>query len=174
MSNEVTFTATDADYVAANRLWHSRSSRQRWLLWLAIAGFMLAAIYISLRLLGGVSFSGATGEAAPMLVFAAIAFGLRMLTPLTLPRQVRRMMDQNPSLREKMQCRWDDQGIFFSGTNGTADLRWNRLHKWLMDDDTFVFLQTDRMMCVVPRRALDEAQAQSLCSAAVASRLPRA
>lgn len=168
MAGEVTFTATEADYIVANLLWTRKARQTRLLGWLAIAGISLAALALALGWATGRTVRDTIADSIWMLIFAAVVIGIRIATPYLIKHQVRTMLTQNVALREPVHCRWTEDAIHFTGSNGTADLPWARLHRWLHDDKVFVFLQTDRLMYVVPTRCLTADQSQDLNTVAEA------
>lgn len=173
MAGNVTFEATEADYVTANLLWTSRASQTRMLGWLVVAGAALAVIGIALDIWLGRTVLAAIKDIVWVLLFLAILIGIRFATPMMIRRQVKKMMAQNHALKEPVKCWWDEQAINFSGSSGTGNLAWGRLHRWLDNDATFVFLQSDRLMFVLPKRTLTKSQADDLYATLVAAGVRR-
>lgn len=162
MAREATFTATEADYVAANQLMQAQSGQLRLLWWIGIAAVILAAADIAFRMSVGDLLSRAIADASAIIFFSIIILGIRLMMRRQLPRQVRKMMQQNIALSDPVRCWWTDEAICFAGSNGTANLLWARLHRRLRNDVIFVFLQTDRLMYIVSKRALTTDQAIDL------------
>lgn len=162
MSGEVIFTPTQADYVAANRLWYRSGPQRRWLQWLAIAVWVLALSDIIAKLAFGAPLLAAVADASTVLVVAIVFSGLGLLTQAQIPRQVRKMFKQRPSLGDSIECRWTDSDLAFSGRTGNSNQRWSEIYRWVADTDVFAFLLSERLMLIVPARALTEEQRADL------------
>jgi hypothetical protein len=171
MAGVVTFAPTREDYIAANRLWNHRKGPGRWLLWLGVAAALFGAANAIFRMILNDHLLSAMSDSLPLILFAILCLVLGPIMRMAVPRQVERMLAQNAALAEPIECRWTDAAIAFSGTNGNADLAWTRLHEWLADEATFVFLQTDRLMHIVPIRVLSSDQRENLFATATASGL---
>jgi YcxB-like protein len=157
MEREASFTPDAADYVAANRAWllfHLRGARMR----------LLGGLFAALLLLGVASgvLEGDWWPLAYVAAGAALWAGLQLLHWLLVPRRVRRMLAQRPSLLTANRFVWDEEGLEATSDAGLARLRWRELHRWFEDGHGFVFLLSDHMLLVLPARALEEAQADDL------------
>ena len=143
------------------------------MLWLGLAAVALGVGNIAVQMTRENTFVNALPDTVAILLFAAILIGSLMLTHASIPRQVRAMFKQNSALGEPMHVRWNTQGIYFVGGNGAADLGWKRLHRWLDDEQNFIFLQTARLMFVVPKRALSTIGIDDLSATVSGSGLAR-
>lgn len=164
MNREATFTPTEADYVAANRAWllYYLSSPKVRLLSIVLAACVL------LILAGSVI----AGDQQPLTYYLAGGFallgGIQLLHWLLVPRRVRRMLRQRPSLLTPTRFVWDDQGLEATSDSGLTRVRWRELHRWFEGAHGFVFLLSDYMLLVFPARALSDGQAGDLRATALA------
>ncbi|MBV9883994.1 MAG: YcxB family protein [Sphingomonadaceae bacterium] len=157
MDREVNFTPNEADYVAANRAWLLRyltAPNMRWI-GAALGASLLIGIVTWIndgewRLLAYV----AVGSA----VFAAIQLSHWLL----VPRRVRRMLQQRPSLLTPNRFVWDEEGLEAESDAGLTRVRWRELHRWFAGAHGFVFLLSDYMLLVLPARALTREQTEDL------------
>lgn len=157
MERVTSFTPHISDYVAANRAWllyYLRAPKMGW----------LGAAFAALLLLGVAS--GVREDDWQLLTYAAAAAGIfagiQLLHWLLVPRRVRRMLSQRPSLLAPNRFVWDDQGLEATSDAGVTLVRWRELHRWFEGAHGFVFLLSDYMLLVLPARALEEAQADDL------------
>lgn len=162
MADEVKFVASEADYVAANRAWYVASPIRRWLLWATFAIPLFVAGDYILDVLNGLSPLEAFADSAWLLAAAIALIAVNILIPMLTRSNVRRMMAQNKALRSEVRCCWDTRAVQFFGTNGNADLVWSDLHRWLYDENSFVFLPSDKMMLLLPTRVLSRDQIADL------------
>ncbi|OQW45006.1 MAG: hypothetical protein A4S16_02405 [Proteobacteria bacterium SG_bin6] len=163
MAGTVTFTPQEADYLAANRALFASHPLRRWAFWLFIVGAILAvADFTSRMVLSGATALEALNDGAVLILFAALCAVLPWIVTRSFPRQIRTMMRQNRALAGPIECTWDEVGVQFTASNGEIRLKWSDLHRWFSDGHGFVFLQTDRMMNILPRRVLSAAQALDL------------
>ena len=162
MPGAVTFTPAVEDWVSANRLWYRRSRQRRWISWLAVAGLVLASGSIGFGLFQGHSLTWALKDSGAMLVFAVLLVLSPLLTSMAVPRSVRRMFAQRPSLTDPITIDWDDDRLMLTGASGHTIQPWATLHRWVSDDRSIVLLPSDRMLLLVPTRALGAAQAADL------------
>ena len=154
----VQFTPTQADYVAANQLWFRRAPARRWTRWLLIAVAILAPIGLVLQVMSGRSLWDAMTDQAAILVFLAVLIALPLINRVLLPRQVRKMFAQRPSMHDPVTVEWDDERITFTARFGTSIQLWSELYRTLVDDRLIVFLLSDRMILPLPRRVLTAEQ----------------
>lgn len=167
MSGEVAFTATKQDWVAANRLWYRHTKPRRILKWLGPAAFVVAFTLIVLDLLVWRKAAIDTvADAVPLMFFAILVTGLPPLTMWLIPRQVARQFAQRPAMRDEAHYAWTDEHLVGATRTGTTVQPWRELHRQLRDDRSFVFLMTDQMLLLVPRRALTVEQASDLADTA--------
>jgi hypothetical protein len=157
MDREASFTPNQADYVAANRAWllhYLAAPKMRWL------GATVAALMLVLTASGV-----REGDWQPLAYLAAgivVFAGIQLLHWLLVPRRVRRMLHQRPSLPTPNRFTWDDRGLEATSDAGMTRVRWHELHRWFEGAHGFVFLLSDYMLLVLPARALNEAQALNL------------
>lgn len=167
MSGEVKFTATIDDWVIANVLWYRHTKGRRILMWLGVAAALLFAsvtsynIFIMRR-----CFPCAVGSMLPVLIFAVLVLVILASSRYTIRWHMRRQFAQRPSMAEPVQFRWSADAIHATARTGTTDQPWTELHRQLRDAHSFVFLLTDQMMLLIPRRVLTAEQAIDLAETA--------
>ncbi|WEJ98920.1 MAG: YcxB family protein [Candidatus Sphingomonas phytovorans] len=167
MTRDVTFTPSEGDYIAANLAWQARAPHRRWLFWLTLALGVLTTGSILLSLARGLSLMDAVSDSAIMLAALLIFLAHGPVNRLLIPRQVRKMLAQNKALLSPVQCQWSNEAITFSGKSGNSTIDWKDLHRWFSDESSFVFLLSDRLMLLLPTRALSGAQQEDLHMTAV-------
>lgn len=128
--------------------------------------FMILLLGFALVIFGtmaeGRSLSDSVGAAAP-LIFVPLAFiALQVVGWAAIPRSVRRMSQQQPSLLSETTWRWDDTGLSASSAAGTSLIRWPELYRWLSGSASIVLMPNQRMLLIMPRRFLADEQARDL------------
>lgn len=167
MSGEASFIATIDDWVTGNELWYRHTRGRRILLWLGLAsGVLLVAGAARGILVQHRSFAQIVGDMLPVLFFSACVLLIPMTSRWPIRWHMRRQYAQRPSMGRPVQFRWSDERLFAAATDGTTDQPWNELHRQLRDDQSFVFLMTDQLMLLVPRRVLTDEQAADLVATA--------
>ncbi len=163
MAGEISFTPSEADYLAANRDWFRRAIRQRRaLIWMA----------------GLVAFSTAIGALGSILdgegespVFTALGFCMLALvlcglcyfiSYLMLPGRVRRIYRQQKSFGQPWRYAWSDKGLDFSSANGTAKLAWSDMYRWSDGPRTFLFFINEQMFYFIPFHLVSPEQSSDL------------
>lgn len=130
MAGTVDFQPSQQDYVDANRLWMRRSRAHRWMRWFMAAVAALAIVNIAFSAMLGRSPSEIFDDVGVLLaVFLLVLAASRLATPFLIPRQVRRMFEQRPSMSDPMHCAWDDEHIVFTATIGTTNQPWATLYR---------------------------------------------
>lgn len=110
----------------------------------------------------GQSLSDSVGAAAP-LIFVPLAFiALQVVGWAAIPRSVRRMSQQQPSLLSGTTWHWDDVGVTASSAAGTSIVRWGDLYRWLSGPTSIVLMMNERMLLIMPRRFPTDIQARNL------------
>jgi hypothetical protein len=157
MEREASFTPTEADYVAANRAWLLSKLSSRKVRWTCI---VLAACLLAVTAGGFIN-----GDWAPLAYvggLSALLAGTHLINWLLVPRSVRRMLDQRSSLLTPNRFAWNAELLEATSDAGLSRVRWDELHRWFEGAPGFVFLLSDRMMLILPARALTEAQSHDL------------
>ena len=166
MSGQISFVPTIDDHVAAQRLWMASYLRRRAMKLVLALLFIILLLGFALVIFGTMagrrSLSDSIGAAAP-LIFVPLAFiGLQVLGWALIPRSVRRMSQQQPSLLSETTWRWDDDGLSASSAAGTSLIRWPELYRWLRGSASIVLMLNQRMLLIMPRRFLSDAQERDL------------
>jgi hypothetical protein len=177
MAGEVTFELTEDDAVAATRdllrerygasnpVRQVRFGSSIFMLWLLLA-WMIGAAMDWLFL----DRSGA---------FALLPFGLAALLCLLLisdyfyrrvPAQARRLFRQRAS--RPTTYGWSKEGLSIRNRNGHGLVPWSDLYRWLPARHSFLFLTDELSFFVIPRSAVNEAQAKDLEATATAAGVP--
>jgi hypothetical protein len=157
MDRETSFAPNEADYVAANRAWQLYNltvPRMRWL-YVAMAALMLLVT----------ASASIWGDWQSVLYIGggiALLAGIQLINWFLVPRAVRRMLDQRPSLLSPNHIAWDERGLEATSDAGVSRVRWRELHRWFEGKHGLVLLLSDRLMLILPARALTDAQARDL------------
>jgi hypothetical protein len=170
MPGRVNFTPTVQDWIAVNRLWLANTRWRRSMRWfiLLIGGIAAIDFCVQLAVAHG-SFADAAQDAlVPAAAATVLAFSYA-LTPLTIPRQVRTQFAQRRTMADPIEAEWNDERLIFTAAPGHTVVRWANLHRWVHDDASFAFLPTDRMILMVPKRAMTPSDIADLDRTAVAA-----
>ncbi|MES1971310.1 MAG: YcxB family protein [Pseudomonadota bacterium] len=120
--------------------------------------------------LAGLAAAGAWAwDIAPVWIAAAIGFGywitfLSLIFAsayLRLPRQVRRIFDQQKSLHDETTIEWSETGISFTSSRGNSQFLWSDFVKIVRGQDAIILRQSDALMNFIPSRALSPEQLAS-------------
>lgn len=166
MVGTVRFTPTVEDHVAAQRLWlasYWRRPRLRALAALCLIVFIVAAALAFYGMLVEYrSLTDVVGELVWPLAAPVVFAGIQLLGWAQIPRSVRRMSRENPALLSATEWRWDDGRVVATSAAGSAIVRWSDLHRWLKGSASVVLLPTERMLLILPLRAIDATDAADL------------
>lgn len=166
MSGQISFVPTIDDHVAGQRTWlvsrwRRRSMKLLLVLIFALLIFSIATVIVGTRAEGG-SLSDSIGDVAVPLTMSLVFIGLQALAWALIPRSIRRVTQQQPSLLSETTWRWDDGGLTASSAAGTCLVRWADLYRWLSGPTSIVLMLNERMLLVMPRRFLSDDQARDL------------
>lgn len=89
----------------------------------------------------------------PLLILGTIAWNWRRI-----PAQVRRMVEQQPSLFSETMWRWNDEGVVAESGAGSSRIQWSSLYAWLFNADSIVLRPQERIVLILPRRVLSPEQ----------------
>lgn len=156
MVGSVTFTPTQAGYVAASRanylvsLWSPRG-----------IGRLTAIVFFALLLLCAFDYFE-SGQLDSFLLWMIPVYAVLVplgigINLLWLPRKVRRMFAQQPAYAEPMTLNWSDEGFSTKSPITTHRLRWSQLVRTRENASSFLFYITDTGCVFAPKRVLDEA-----------------
>lgn len=151
MAGTVTFDPTQADWVAANRLWLAHSRWRRWFRWVivAVVALILVDLLLQLAIAPGDVKAAVLDAAVPIVVLIGITLAY-WLTPLTIARGVRMQFTQRRTMGERTTVDWNDERLTMANESGSTTLRWPDLYRWMEDETAFAFLLTDRLILMVP------------------------
>ena len=135
-----TFTISEADFVAAQRLFN-RPTRRSWLIrgaWLAV---LLAIALFAPR------------ETASIAWFAigGTIVGLVVARKLVLPIVSRRQFRGYKGIRAETTIVLEDSGVRYTTADANVLLRWNKLCKWRQDTGYVLLYHSPRLFNIVPR-----------------------
>jgi hypothetical protein len=160
----VTFQATPEDLVAAYRLNYTRTVKSKRVLRAYLVGGLLVAVAagaaawkwdlasVPLAMLGG-------------FAYWALIFSLIILTAyLRLPRQVRRIYQQQKSLHDDATVEWSESGIDFLSARGRAHFLWSDFIGIVANRDVIVLRQSEALINFIPTRVLTLDQRNELAS----------
>ena len=154
MAGEAVYTPTPADYVDANRLALRSSKRHRRVPCLGVAAVVLAGSIVIGDRWAGKTFASALDDAVVPLAGALALLLLPFVWRYQVPRTVAKQFAQRPEMAAPIQLSWTSERISFAAASGTSIQRWDTLHRWLVNETTFMLLPTDGLMLPVPRRAV--------------------
>lgn len=108
-------------------------------------------------------------DIAPVPIAAAIGLGYWIAfislifssAYLRLPRQVRRIFDQQKSLHDTTTVEWSETGISFISSRGHSHFSWSDFVKIVRGRETIILRQSDALMNFIPSRALSQEQLSS-------------
>jgi hypothetical protein len=167
MHREVTFTPTLEDHVAGQRLWLANYVRKLWMtLFLLLLAFVELATLASIAydVAGGVPLSASLPDQAVPLICPLVILGVMFWNWHGIPGKVRRMAEQQPSLLSETEWRWNDEELIAQSAAGTSRIEWGSLYRWLSNEETIALMPQERMLLMLPRRALSAEQATDLIS----------
>lgn len=175
MAGEVAFTPSEADYAAAHRDWFRRHLRRRGAKFLLVLGAFGVGVGVVLGILrygpdpAGIFASAVTYALIPLVV-GLLAWGFCYLA---LPRRARRLYRQHKNLQQPFRYAWSGEGLSYASPTGSGTVAWSDLHRWAEGQGSFLFFVNEAMFHFIPTRALNEAEAEDLRSAAAGSGVAR-
>lgn len=165
MYREVTFRPQIEDHVAGQRLWFG-SYLRRWPIKLLLAGLVLLELValagISFHLARGAPLAWTLSDNAVPLIAPFVVVGLGFWNWHRIPGQVRRMVEQQPSLFSETEWRWNDQELTVRSAAGSSRIEWPTLYGWLANEKSIVIRPQERLVLILPRRVLAPDQAADL------------
>lgn len=177
MAGEALFEPTIADHVVAQRLWlayYWKRRSMRWVLALMLLLLIGAVAIATIEVTKGQSPSDAIGSVVWPIVAPLLFAATQGLAWWIIPRSVRKMSRQQPSLLSPTTWRWDDDGMTASSAAGDSIVRWGELHRRLIGKRSIVVMPQERMLLILPKRALTHAQADDLVRTLTAFARPSA
>ncbi|WP_174278973.1 YcxB family protein [Sphingomonas bacterium] len=164
VADQIAFTPTLADVIAANRLFY-RPTRGRLILY----GFVMVLGVLNLLM----SLLLPVGERSPQiaggLALIAIPIGWRVaLSIWIVPYQARRYYQQAAILRQPFTVSWDEAGLDSRTPRSTSTTPWDGYIGRREDSLTMLFFQTDALYQFLPKHALTAAQVARLRDLAAA------
>jgi hypothetical protein len=129
---------------------------------LAIAVALLGLVAVSADLAAGRTLSFSLANNALLLLSPLLLVGTLAWTWRRIPAQVRRMGEQQPSLFSETTWRWDNTQLLAESAAGSSRVEWRSLYAWLANDESIVLRPQERIILILPRRALAEGQAADL------------
>lgn len=146
--NTITGTMTADDFIAAQRL-HFRKWRKRQHLILGIvAAAGVVAMGIGPFMLGAILLGAGAGG----------SIGAIVQYKRTLPRAWRKLFEQQKSLQQPFQYRWDDAGLHLSTPLAQATRPWPHFTRRTEDAETLLLYHSDAMFELIPKRWFENAR----------------
>ncbi len=178
MAGEVTFAATEADNIGAQRdWWRSLVFRRATAIRYAIfAGAAFGFFTLIGGFVEGWPFDpwlyviwGAGGA-----IYAMLLLGLCLgLGYLLLPRRAARLYRQAKMSGKEGTFRWNDDGLSYVTANGTGQYGWLELDRWRLGRSAILFFITDNAFFYLPNRVLSDEQRRDLADTMQRSGLVR-
>ena len=162
---EIRFTATERDYVDANRDWYRATLKGR--RGLVRLGFpVLTAVVVGaiLSLLDGDAAAFPWTLAVYVLLGILVVILIHATCYLTLPWQARRLFRQQKSLHQPLRFRWSSHGLDTEARTGSSHHDWADFHRWFVGRKTLLLFVNDRLFIFLPRHRLDDAAVDELRS----------
>jgi hypothetical protein len=161
-----TFQPTPEDLLAAYRLNFHINLRSKRVLRAYTGGGAALAIAAALAAwtwgLSSVLLAGAGGLAYWIIMLSAILASVYY----RLPRQIRRVFEQQKALHDSTTVEWSDTGISFRSTRGHSNFAWQDFIKVVKGRDVVILRQSDALMNFIPVRALSPQQLESIAARA--------
>lgn len=166
MTGSVTFTPSEADHVAAQRLWLVSDLRRPLMICFLVIMGLLEAVAIAViateTMMNHVTFGRALAENIWPMVFPLVFIGLQVLGWWRVPRSVRRMSKQQATLLSETTWEWNSDSVVASSAAGSSVVRLPELHRWLSGKASIVLMPQERILLVLPRRVLTDDQARDI------------
>jgi hypothetical protein len=162
VAGEVTFTLTEADYVAANRDWLrgvmvKRSSLIRYALILSgcfLIGVASADFFWNRPDWGDRLIAGAALAA----YIAVLLGGIVLSSYLLMPRRAGRLFRQQVAMHKPLGVAWSEDGLVYRSANGAGTYAWGDFHRWRDGRSAILIYHTDQMYYIVPHHAVNDEQ----------------
>jgi hypothetical protein len=156
--HSVSFQATPEDLLAASRLNFSITLKSKRVIRAYIGGGVILAV-----LAGVAAWQWSIG---PVPLIAAIGLGywvallslIFLSAYLRLPRQIKRIFDQQKLLHEETTVEWSDAGISFTSARAYSNFAWSDFIKIVRGREVIILRQSDVVMNFIPSRALSQEQ----------------
>jgi hypothetical protein len=160
MSGEASFTTTEEDLVAANRL----HARQLWNRRAILRGWILATVALTLILY---SFCGKVDW---MILSASVAAAVFMavgatLANLTFAIAARRQHRQAKAFWIPTKIAWDNKCIRFTSDRGHVEHRWAEYFAWAGDNRSILLYLSANSFITIPTKNLAESERTGIGSA---------
>lgn len=158
----VSFTPTPDDLLAAYRLnvrttWKSGRMVRAYLIGGGVVGVIAAGCALAWEL-APVATAAVTG-----FVYWVVALtGIVLATYLRLPRQVRRIFDQQKSLHRETTVTWTQAHITFESSQGQTRHDWADFLMIVQSRNVVILRQSEALMNFIPTRVLNAAQIETI------------
>jgi len=163
MAGEVTYTLSEAVYVAAQKeWWWNRLFRRRmlWLLMSMVIGLVWGWL-IDPPGPGQVVLWALGSASGGVLVMAVLTMLQRFLW---LPYHARKLYRQTAIYDGKpITVAWSDEGVILTTTRGTNRFGWSDFRSWHDGRSAVLLYYNDRQASILPRAAFDASELIDLC-----------
>ncbi len=164
--HSTTFQPTSDDLLAAYRLNFQINLRSRRVLRAYAGGGAALAIAAAFAAwiwgLGSVLLAGAAGLAYWIMMLSVILASVYV----RLPRQIRRVFEQQKALHGDTTVEWSATDISFRSARGHSHFAWQDFIQIAKGRDVVILRQSDVMMNFIPVRALSQEQLASIVARA--------
>lgn len=145
MPRTISYRITEADYIAALRLYHRRGSRWNRLGFGAAAA--LGLVFVAVGLWAHLWWLTVVG-----LVYAALPWWIHRLIGEPLARRHYR---RYPAMHQEQSMGLEDDGsgVCASSAMGESHLSWPPIIRWVEDSDYLLLFMQPRLYLIVPKRA---------------------
>ena len=135
-----TFTISEADYVAAQRLFVRPTALKRWMRVGGVAVLIVIALSLS-------------GESAWM-VWGGLGGGIASFVAaqvLLVPFMARRNYRSYKGIRSEMDLTLEADGVRYTTADANVLLRWEKILKWREDEAYLLLFHSPRLFNIVPK-----------------------
>jgi len=169
---ERSFEINERDFIAAQRLMLTSNRGVR-------RFRMISALFLA-----ALSVAAATAACARLIdtdwtIFVLIALGwmlwLAILyrTKMGFPRTWRKIYNQQRSLHEPRELSWSADGFRLDSPSSHRTARWRELVGWKEDGETLLFLYSDVVIDILPKRQFRDEEVADLRDRLAAAAVPR-
>jgi hypothetical protein len=149
MAGEASFTTSEQDLVAANRL----HVRQLWNRRATLRGWILSTVALALVLFVFCPRLSWLLLAAPFAAAAFMAVGA-VLAQLTFVIAARRHYRQGKAFWRPTKIAWDDTSIRFTSDRGHVEHKWADYFAWAADDQAVLLYLSANSFLTIPSKNL--------------------
>ncbi|MFD1940812.1 YcxB family protein [Paradevosia shaoguanensis] len=156
----VSFTITAEDYANALRL----RMRRYWLKSTRIRVFVAAVVVACILAFTIAGFDSVPGSLAigAMLGLIGLSAWLVIGYFALLPRQARKIYGQQKTMQHPVEASWNSEAYSAATAVASSTVPWGEYHGWSADETMILLMHSPVLFQMIPRHALNAAQAADL------------